>query len=179
MSLSRRDPDPAFILSSDFCSDAGDWLGSPFLKMFKTCSRMNLPRRRANDCHDVDRLNDPSPECVATRLAPRQAAGTQEPLGILAPSSQSRFSYFLPSQACSRMAVSVAWPLSVSVYAPLSRLCAMNSRMAMDCIGCAVMPTAPWSVAVAMQNRITRSCALSVVVNFSMIYSDIRSHVIR
>jgi hypothetical protein len=36
--------------------------------------------------------------------------------------------------APSRMGVSVARPLSVSVYAPLSRLCAMNPRMAMDCI---------------------------------------------
>jgi len=36
--------------------------------------------------------------------------------------------------APSRMAVSVARPLSVSVYAPLSRLCAMKPRMAMDCI---------------------------------------------
>jgi hypothetical protein len=62
--------------------------------------------------------------------------------------------------------VRVARPLSVSVYAPLSRSCAMNPRMAMDCIACAVMPTAPWSVAVATQNKITRSCALSVVVSF-------------
>ena len=53
-------------------------------------------------------------------------------------SSQSRFSYFLPIPACSRMAVSVARPLSVSVYAPVSRSCAMNPRMAMDCIACAV-----------------------------------------
>jgi hypothetical protein len=30
--------------------------------------------------------------------------------------------------------VSVARPLSVSVYALLSRLCAMNPRMAIDCI---------------------------------------------
>jgi hypothetical protein len=74
--------------------------------------------------------------------------------------------------APSRMAVSVARPLSVSVYAPLSRSCAMNPRMAMDCIACAVIPTALQSVAVATQNRITRSCALSVVVNFSMTYPD-------
>jgi hypothetical protein len=25
---------------------------------------MNLPRRRENDCHDVDRVNDPSPEAL-------------------------------------------------------------------------------------------------------------------
>jgi hypothetical protein len=49
--------------------------------------------------------------------------------------------YFLP--ACSRIAVSVARPLSVSVYAPLSWLCAMNPRMAMDCIAWSMMPTAP------------------------------------
>jgi hypothetical protein len=67
--------------------------------------------------------------------------------------------------------VSVARPLSVSVYALLSRSCAMKPRMAMDCIACAVMPAAPWSVAVATQNKITRSCALSVVVSFSMAYS--------
>src|SRR5260370_41943848 len=36
--------------------------------------------------------------------------------------------------APSRMAVSVARPLSVSVYTPLSRLCAMKPRMAIDCI---------------------------------------------
>ena len=35
--------------------------------------------------------------------------------------------------------------LSVSVYAPLSRSCAMNPRMAMDCIAWARMPTAAWS----------------------------------
>src|SRR6516164_9046211 len=68
------------------------------------------------------------------------------------------------------MAVSVARPLSVSVYALLSRSCATKPRMAMDCIARAVMPTAPQSVAVATQNRITRSCALSVGVNFSMTY---------
>jgi len=40
----------------------------------------------------------------------------------------------IPISASSRMAVSVARPLSVSVYAPLSRLCTMNPRMAMECI---------------------------------------------
>ena len=39
--------------------------------------------------------------------------------------------------------MSVARPLSVSVYAPFSRLCAMNPRMATDCIACARMPAAP------------------------------------
>jgi hypothetical protein len=48
--------------------------------------------------------------------------------------------YFSP--ASSRIAVSVARPLSVSAYAPISRLCAMNPRTAMDCIACARMPTA-------------------------------------
>jgi hypothetical protein len=43
--------------------------------------------------------------------------------------------------------------------------------MAMDCIECAVMPIAPWSMAVATQNKITRSCALNVVVSFSLAYS--------
>ena len=38
--------------------------------------------------------------------------------------------YFRP--ASSRIAASAARPLSVSVYAPLSRLCAMNPRMTMD-----------------------------------------------
>ena len=51
--------------------------------------------------------------------------------------------YFRP--AFSRIAASVARPLSVSVYAPLSRSCAMNPRMAMDCIAWARMPTAAWS----------------------------------
>src|SRR5262249_7974868 len=37
-----------------------------------------------------------------------------------------------------------------------------------DCIACSVMPTAAQSMAVATQNKITRSCALSVVVSFSM-----------
>jgi hypothetical protein len=46
-----------------------------------------------------------------------------------------------------------ARPLSVSVYAPLSRLCAMNPRMAIDCIACARMPTAAWSMPVAAQNN--------------------------
>jgi hypothetical protein len=32
--------------------------------------------------------------------------------------------------------------------------------MAMDCIACAVMPTAAWLTPVAVQNRITRSCAV-------------------
>jgi hypothetical protein len=31
------------------------------------------------------------------------------------------------------------------MYDPLSRLCAMNPRMAMDCIAWARMPTAAWS----------------------------------
>src|SRR5262249_10178430 len=51
----------------------------------------------------------------------------------------------IPISASSRMAVSVARPLSVSVYAPLSRLCAMNPRMAMDCIAWSMMPTEPWA----------------------------------
>src|SRR5262249_28493615 len=38
----------------------------------------------------------------------------------------------IPISAPSSMAVSMARPLSVSVYTPLSRLCAMNPRMAMD-----------------------------------------------
>ena len=50
------------------------------------------------------------------------------------------------------MAVSVARPLSVSVYAPLSRLCAMNPRIAIDCIAWSMMPTEPWSMPVATQN---------------------------
>src|SRR5262249_22835514 len=71
----------------------------------------------------------------------------------------------------SSMAVSIARPLSVSVYAPLSRLCAMKPRMAMDCIAWSVMPTELWWMPVATQNKITRSCALSFVVGFSIIYS--------
>ena len=53
----------------------------------------------------------------------------------------------------------------------VSRLCAMNPRTAMDCIACAVMPTAVWLIPVAVQNRITRSCAVSFVVAFAMAYS--------
>jgi hypothetical protein len=67
--------------------------------------------------------------------------------------------------------VSVARPLSVRVYAPLSRLCAMNPRIAMDCIARADMPIAAWSMRVAAQNKMTRSCAVSFVVSFSMAYS--------
>jgi hypothetical protein len=78
--------------------------------------------------------------------------------------------YFRP--AFSRIAPSVARPLSVSVYDPLSRLCAMNPRMAMDCIAWARMPTAAWSMPVAVQNKITRSCALSSVVGFAMAYAS-------
>src|SRR5215472_4716633 len=40
--------------------------------------------------------------------------------------------------------------------------------MAMDCIECAVMPTAAWLTPVAVQNRITRSCAVSGVVVFAI-----------
>jgi hypothetical protein len=43
--------------------------------------------------------------------------------------------------------------------------------MAMDCIAWARMPTAAWSMPVAVQNKITRSCALSSVVGFAMAYS--------
>jgi hypothetical protein len=63
---------------------------------------------------------------------------------------------------------SIARPLSVSVYAPLSRLCAMNLPTAMDCIARARMPTATWSMPVAAQNRITRSCASSFVVGLAI-----------
>jgi len=49
------------------------------------------------------------------------------------------------------MAVSVTRPLSVRVYAPLSRLCAMNPRIAMDCIARADMPIAAWSMRVSAQ----------------------------
>ena len=41
----------------------------------------------------------------------------------------------------------------MSVYAPLSRLCAMNPRIATACIARAVIPTAAWSMPVAAQNR--------------------------
>src|SRR5262245_18941057 len=39
----------------------------------------------------------------------------------------------------------------------------MNPRMAIDYIACARMPTAAWSMPVSVQNRIMRSCALSLV----------------
>ena len=42
----------------------------------------------------------------------------------------------------------------------------------MDCIAWSMMPTEPWSMPVATQNKITRSCALSFVVGFSMAYSS-------
>src|SRR5215831_2685303 len=45
------------------------------------------------------------------------------------------------------------------LVAPLSRSWTMNPLMAMDCIACAVMPTAGWLTPVAVQNWITRSCA--------------------
>src|SRR5262249_32315126 len=54
---------------------------------------------------------------------------------------------------------------------PLSRVCPMNPRMAMDCFASWMMSTEPRSMPVATQNRITRSCALSFVVGFSMVYS--------
>jgi hypothetical protein len=48
----------------------------------------------------------------------------------------------------------------------------MNPLIAIDCIACAVMPTAPWLMPVAVQNRITRSCAVSTVIDFfAMAYS--------
>src|SRR5258708_26577403 len=47
----------------------------------------------------------------------------------------------------------------------------MSPRTAMDCIACAVMPTAVWLIPVAVQNRITCSCAVSFVVPFAMAYS--------
>jgi hypothetical protein len=47
----------------------------------------------------------------------------------------------------------------------------MNPRMAMDYIAWARMPTAAWSMPVAVQNKITRSCVLSSVVGFAMAYS--------
>jgi hypothetical protein len=39
------------------------------------------------------------------------------------------------------------------------------------------MWTEPWSMPVATQNKITRSCALSCVVGFSMVYSR-RQHLV-
>ena len=63
--------------------------------------------------------------------------------------------YFRP--ASSRIAASAARPLSVSVYAPLSRLCAMNPRIATACIARAVIPTVAWSMPVAAQNRMPSS----------------------
>src|SRR5262249_49630778 len=52
--------------------------------------------------------------------------------------------YFGPKISASlRMAVRVARPLSVSVYAPLALLCAINPRKAMDGIAWSVMPTEP------------------------------------
>jgi hypothetical protein len=65
------------------------------------------------------------------------------------------------SPASPRIARSAARPLSVSAYAPLSRSWTMNPLMAMDCIACAVMPTAAWLTPVAVQNKITRSYAVS------------------
>jgi hypothetical protein len=50
-------------------------------------------------------------------------------------------------------------------------LCAMNPRMAMDCVAWARMSIAAWSMPVAAQNKITLSCALSSVVGFAMVYS--------
>jgi hypothetical protein len=44
----------------------------------------------------------------------------------------------------------------------------MNPLMAMDCIACAVMPTAARLTPVAVQNRITRSCAVSGVEVFAI-----------
>src|SRR5258708_10091164 len=46
----------------------------------------------------------------------------------------------------------------------------MNPRTAIDCIVRAGIPTAACSIPVAAQNRITRSCALSLVVAFAMAY---------
>ena len=41
-------------------------------------------------------------------------------------------------------------------------------RMDMDCIAWSMMPTEPCPMPVATQNKITRACALSFVVSFSM-----------
>jgi hypothetical protein len=41
----------------------------------------------------------------------------------------------------------------------------------MDCIAWSMMPTEPWSMPVATQNKITRSCALSFVVGFSIVWT--------
>jgi hypothetical protein len=46
----------------------------------------------------------------------------------------------------------------------------MNPRIAMDCIAWSMMPTEPWLMRVATQNKITRSCALRSVVGFAMTY---------
>jgi hypothetical protein len=43
-----------------------------------------------------------------------------------------------------------------------------ESLHSMDCIACAVMPTAAWSMPVPAQNSITRSSALSFVVAFAI-----------
>ena len=40
--------------------------------------------------------------------------------------------------------------------------------MAMDCMACAVTPTAAWLTPVAVQNRIARSCAVSGGVVFAI-----------
>src|SRR5262245_27538014 len=47
----------------------------------------------------------------------------------------------------------------------------MNPRMAINCIACARILTAAWSIPVPTQNRIMRSCAVSFVVAFAMDYS--------
>jgi hypothetical protein len=96
----------------------------------------------------------------------RQVLGTDLKCSESEPLTQRSYAV-IPISASSSTAVSAARPLSVSVYAPLSRLCAMNPRMAMGCIAWSMMPTEPWSVPVATQNKSTRSCALSFVVGFS------------
>jgi hypothetical protein len=54
---------------------------------------------------------------------------------------------------------------------PALAIVAMKPRMAMDCIAWARMPTVAWFMPVAVQNKITRFCALSSVVGFAMAYS--------
>jgi hypothetical protein len=60
--------------------------------------------------------------------------------------------------------MSVARPLSVSVYAPALAIVRYESADGHGLHPRAAIPTAAWSIPVAVQNRITRSCALSLVV---------------
>jgi len=66
---------------------------------------------------------------------------------------------------CKETVTTAAAPINVGTLRPSD---SRPTHSVCDCIACARVPTAAWSMPVAAQNRITRSCALSFVVAFAM-----------